>query len=148
MTQISLLTPSEGARKVNRFRPFLFTNCFTVQASVNPRYAGSQLSCWRSSNLRTAKLFSLKNALLSRRVPLHHLSLSLLSTPVVGLAAGVVAESLITTSLPSFGVWARKRDREAAIFAPSEIVARRHQPVHLQIHSPQQALEVPTRRNP
>ena len=123
---ISLLKPSEGARKANRF---------TVRASVNPGHTGSQLLCWRSSNSRTAKLSLLKNTLLPRRVPLHHLSLSLLSAPVMGLATGVVTESLVLTAFPTFGIRTGERERQAALLTAGVVDRRCHEQVHLRVHS-------------
>src|SRR5215207_9921801 len=67
----------------------------------------------------------------------------LLLAPVMRLTTGVVAESLIPPALSAFGIRTSERDYPAAILAPGQVTASRHQPVHLQVHCPAQACETP-----
>src|SRR5918997_116686 len=67
---------------------------------------------------------------------------------MVGLTARIVAKPLVSPTLPALRVWTGQGDEQPAMLAADEIASRRHQPIHLQIHGPQQALEGPPSSNP
>ncbi len=50
---------------------------------------------------------------------------------VVGLAASVVTESLVSAPFAAIGMGTAERDYPAAVFAAGLAVAGRHDPVHL-----------------
>ena len=55
----------------------------------------------------------------------------LLLAPVMHLAAGVVAESLVPATFPTAGMRASVADYATTIFAADNVTAGRYQPVHL-----------------
>ena len=73
--------------------------------------------------------------------------LSLLLTPVLSLAARVVAELLVASELSAVWMGFSERDHLAAVFTTGDIAARSHKPVHLQIGSAQEVIEPPCALN-
>jgi len=64
--------------------------------------------------------------------------------PVIGLAAGIIAESLIVAALPLPGVMAGQGDQTAAVFAAPEFVGGRYQPIHLEVRGTKEIVEQPS----
>src|SRR5215208_5186115 len=69
----------------------------------------------------------------------------LLLAPVVRLAASVVAEPFIAAVFSSVGTRSRQRNDAAAELAPGDVAGGSHEPPHLQVHRPYEAVEVPDR---
>src|SRR5215204_4955321 len=68
----------------------------------------------------------------------------LLLASIVGQAAGIVAEPLVTSALAALWMGTSQRDYPPAMLAAFEFSGGSHKPVHLQVHGPQQVIEFPS----
>src|SRR5215203_4971777 len=69
--------------------------------------------------------------------------LSPLLAPVMSLAASVVAEPLVSATFSAFRIRSGQGKYATAVLTAGKFAARGHEPVHLQIHRPQQILVLP-----
>ena len=69
----------------------------------------------------------------------------LLLAPVMRLTTSVVAEPLIAAVLPAVGTGSCQRDDAAAELAAGNVAGGSHEPPHLQVHRPYEAVEIPGR---
>ena len=61
------------------------------------------------------------------------------------LATSVVAEPFVATALSALGTRSRQRNDAAAELAPGDVAGGSHEPPHLQVHRPYEAVEAPGR---
>ena len=68
---------------------------------------------------------------------------SSLLTSMMSLTASVIAEPLVPASFPGFGMRPSEGNHSPAVLASDKVAARSQDPVHLQVHRPEEIIEMP-----